>query len=119
MTKSKLKEKLKAGKLLVNLLEFSSGQECEIYKAENFSTGDEVVYIPDTYLNKIRIDKPITDPEELEEVLSCCYTGNDFVEECGGNKEKAEALFWFCDWQHPSSALDDGAIDDEEEFNNE
>lgn len=116
MTKSELKARLEAGKLLKDLLPFGPGQDCEIYKAESFTAGDEIVYIPDIYLNEIRIDRPITDPEELEEVLSNCYTGADFVNECGGNKEKAEALFWFCDWQHPSSAHDEGILDDEEEF---
>ena len=48
----------------------------------------------------------------MEEIVGCCYTGNDFIEECGGDVEKARHLFWYCDWQHPSSALPE--IDDEE-----
>jgi hypothetical protein len=48
-------------------------------------------------------------------VVSNCYTGNDFLEQCGGDAEKAERLFWYCDWQHPSSAMDEGAVDDDEE----
>ena len=59
------------------------------------------------YLNHIPLDRPITDPEELEEVLSQCYTGQDFINECQGDVEKAECLFSYCDWQHPSSAVDE------------
>ena len=44
-----------------------------------------------------------------------CYTGKDFVDMCDGNMEKARRLFDYVDWQHPSSALDAGEIDDDEE----
>lgn len=115
MKKCELKARLEAGETLNGLLTFGPGQECEIFKADKFITGDEVIYIPDTWLNGINITKPISNLEELDEVLSNCYTGDDFVAECGGDVKKAEALFWFCDWQHPSSALDDGAINDDEE----
>jgi hypothetical protein len=54
------------------------------------------------------------DLEELEEVMSQCYTGQDFIDECHGDIEKAENLFCYCDWQHPSSAIDDLADDGEE-----
>ena len=63
-------------------------------------------------MNHIPLD-PITDPEELDEVLSNCYTGQDFLDECHGDAEKAERLFLYCDWQHPSSAVDE--LDDDEE----
>ena len=115
MKKSELRARLEAGEVLADLLTFGPGQECEIFKADKFTTGDEVIYIPDTLLNKIYINEQIANLEDLEDILSNCYTGDDFVAECGGDVEKAEALFWFCDWQHPSSALDDGVIDDDEE----
>ena len=51
--------------------------------------------------------------EEIEEILDQCYTGDDFIEECDGDVEKAERLFWYCDWQHPCSALPE--IEDDEE----
>ena len=44
-----------------------------------------VVYIPDVALNHIPLDRQIKDPEELEEVLSQCYTGQDFIDECHGD----------------------------------
>ena len=46
------------------------------------------------------------------EILDECYSGDDFIELCDGNVEMAERLFWYCDWQHPSSALPE--IEDEE-----
>ena len=64
-------------------------------------------------LNEIPLDRPITGPEELDSVLGYCYTGEDFLEECNGDRELAERLFWYCDWQNPSSAVDE--IQDEED----
>ena len=43
-----------------------------------------------------------------------CYTGQDFTDECCGDAEKAERLFYYCDWQHPSSAIDELANDGED-----
>lgn len=65
-------------------------------------------------MNRIPLNCPIMDLEELEEVMSQCYTGQDFIDECHGDIEKAENLFCYCDWQHPSSAIDDLADDGEE-----
>lgn len=113
ITKSELRERLEGGETLNEILAFSAGQECEMYKADDFEPGDTVLYIPDIWLNEIPISREL-DPEELEEVLSMCYTGEDFMELCGGDAEKADRLFWYCDWQHPSSAVDELDDDDEE-----
>lgn len=113
MTKAELKAALENGQCMVDLLEFCSGQECEIFKSDRFVAGDEILYIPDLQLNEIHMERPITDPEELEDVLSQCYTGDDFLEECGGDMELAIKLFLYCDWQHPSSALPELQDDDD------
>jgi len=113
-TKEALRLRLQQGRTLNDLLVFIPGQECEIYKADDFRPGDTLIYIPDVCLNSIPLDRPITDPEEFAEVLSNCYTGQDFINECGGDTKKAEHLFWYCDWQHPSSAVDELADDEEE-----
>lgn len=113
MKKTDLKAALRSGAKLNDLLSFGPGQDCEIFKADKFSEDDEVIYVPDVSLNEIPLDRPITDPEELNSVLGYCYTGEDFLEECDGNLELAERLFWYCDWQHPSSAADE--IQDEED----
>ena len=113
MTKQELQEYLKAGYFMDDAFDFGPGQDCDIFKADRFELGDEIIYIPDVYM--IPQGAPITDDEVIEEVVSNCYTGNDFLEQCGGDAEKAERLFWYCDWQHPSSAMDEGAVDDDEE----
>lgn len=113
ITKAMLRSQLHQGYTLNDLLVFAPGQDCEIFKADKFHPGDVVIYVPDVALNHIPLDHPITAPEELEEVLSNCYTGQDFINECGGDAEKAERLFWYCNWQHPSSALDELADDEE------
>lgn len=104
MKKDELKVQLESGAKMSELFAFSEGQECTIFKATNFMAGNEVIYIPDLSLNDIPMDKTIKDAEELEDVLACCYTGQDFLDECGGDETLAERLFWYCDWQHPSSA---------------
>lgn len=114
ITKAMLRSQLQRGHALNALLTFVPGQGCEIFKAGKFAPGDVVIYVPDVYLNHIPLDRPITDPEELEEVLSQCCTGQDFIDECGGDVEKANRLFNYCDWQHPSAAIDELADDGEE-----
>ena len=114
LTKQELRLQLQQGHTLNDLLAFGPGQDCEIFKASSFHPGDVVIYVPDVALNHIPLDRPITDSEELSEVLSGCYTGENFIDECGGDVEKAELLFDYCDWQHPSSAIDE-LTDDEEE----
>ena len=116
MTKEELREKLKQGATIYDLLIFIPGQGGEIFKADSFKAGDQIIYIPDTLLNEIPA-YPMIDDEEIENVLECCYTGNDFISMCEerfGSGDKAEELFRYVDWQHPSSALDAGEIDDEE-----
>ncbi len=113
ITKTVLRSQLQQGHTLNDLLAFGPGQDCEIFKADKFYLGDVVIYVPDVSLNHIPLDRPITDPEELAEVLSNCYTGQDFIDECGGDVEGAEHLFYYCDWQHPSSAVDELADDEE------
>lgn len=112
MTKDKLKKHLKNGGLMDDAFSFGPGQECEIFKEEQFLPGDEIIYIPDTALNKIPITTPITDDEAIDDVINHCYTGDDFIDECGGDREKAKRLFYYCDWQHPSSALPE--LDDDD-----
>ena len=113
MTKEALRMKLEAGRIMDELFHYTAGQQCTIYKAAAFTTGAEVIYIPDICLNDIPMDRPLGNSEEIEEVLSVCYTGDDFVQECEGDVRLAERLFSYCDWQHPSSALPE--VDDEDE----
>ena len=108
MTKSEIHGRLSAGETLDSLLRFRSGQECTIFKADAFQPGDDVLYIPDVALNDCDIDHDLRrNSEAIATILDCCYTGDDFVELCRGNVDLAEELFWFVDWQHPSSAFDE------------
>lgn len=116
MTKQDLREYLKAGYFIDDAFDFKPGQECDIFRAEQFKPGDEIIYIPDVQLSEIPMGISITDDEMIDEIVENCYTGNDFIKECNGDREKAERLFWYCDWQHPSAALGDGVIDDDEEY---
>lgn len=115
MTKAELREWLRKGAIMDDLFEFCEGQECWMFKAQEFEPGENILYIPDTDLNDIPIAEHPTCEEEIEEIIDQCYTGNDFIEECDGNVEKAERLFWYCDWQHPSAALPEIEDDEEDE----
>lgn len=112
MTKKELREALENGGIMDDLFQFREGQECEIYKAPEFKAGSEILYIPDIDLNMIQTGKASVCEEELSNIIDCCYTGDDFIDECDGNTELAERLFNYCDWQHPSSALSE--LDDEQ-----
>lgn len=112
-TKDELRYVLEGGSTLMDLFEFRSGQECEIFKANRFVEGDEVIYIPDLSLNNININRPIEDSDELDDIMDHCYTGNDFLAECSGDRKLAERLFCYVDWQNPSSALPE--VEDEKD----
>lgn len=112
LTKEDLKARLMTRESLSNIYQFTPGQECEIVKASKWIPGDLVIYIPDASVQDIPINRPIHD-DGLEDVLSHCYTGNDFVEICEGDVEKAKKLSSYVDWQTPSAAYDAGEIDDD------
>lgn len=113
MKKSELKEHLKAGYTMDDIFAFSPGQDCVIFKAEKFESGEEIIYIPDIFLNQIPTGTPICDDETIDDVVGHCYTGQDFIDQCEGDVGLAERLFAYCDWQHPSSAIPE--IDDRDE----
>lgn len=100
-----LRKLLKTGKTMDELFDYTQGQECLIYKADEFIAGNTVIYIPDISLNEIPMDRPLRGDEEIGDVLHVCYTGDNFVQECGGDVELAKRLFNYCDWQNPSAAL--------------
>ena len=104
VTKERLRRHLEEGNCMDELLMFSCGQECTIFKADDIVFDDTIVYIPDVELNDIPIDRSV-DCAEIDFLLSYCYTGNDFLRECDGDAILARQLFDYCDWQHPSSAL--------------
>lgn len=117
LTKSELRARLEEGEELCDILMLEEGQECQIFKADEFKVGDEVIYIPDLALNGIVrfMDDKRTNFEYADDVIDNAYTGQDFVDECDGNVEMAERLFWYCDWQHPSSAFPEIDFEEEDE----
>ena len=88
-------------------LPLSNGQDCMIYKINKpweKIANNEIVYIPDIYLNDIyklwyasEIDTIESDTYDI--LVDNCYTKEDF-ELIGG--DRAEELFDFVDWQHPN-----------------
>lgn len=120
MTVNEVRERIIKGECLSDMFEFTDGQDCMIYKGE-WNPGDDVIYIPDIDLNEICINRPlvqILDEIEIGDVLYCLYTGKDFMELADGNEELAKRLFYYCDWQHPASAINE-VLDDEYEDSDE
>ena len=109
MTKEELQRRIvEDEQMLEAILPLSDGQECLIYKAPDFSVTDEIIYIPDVWLNNLDILNGSDDDGGIsyaQRVVENCYTGRDFMDVCGGDVKLAERLFHYCDWQHPSSAL--------------
>ena len=117
MTKKEVRERICESECLSDMFEFTDGQDCIIYKGD-WNPGDEVIYIPDIDLNEICINRQlikILDEEEINDVLSCLYTGKDFMELSDGDEELAKRLFYYVDWQHPSSALNEVLNDEDED----
>jgi len=113
MTKDELASRLRKGEKLQDIIPLVSGQECEMYKAVFFTKGDEILYIPDIELNGIPTASDLSGNEdEIRTVVENCYTGDDFINMCNGNIKLAKELFDYCDWQHPSSAMDEITSDD-------
>ena len=121
MTKDELREKLMSGHTMDELFHYTQGDECLIFKADKFTLGDEILYIPDVDLNEIPMDEVVTDSKVIDCILTYCYTGDDFALKCrdfGVDENYAERLFWFCNWQHPFSALVEGWPDDDDASEN-
>ena len=95
LTKKELREKLFAGQTMEELFDLSDGQSCTIFKAPEFPDGidyDKIIYIPDMEMNEIPVDELVW-AEDVEAVLSYCYTAEDFLEEPDQNLCAAQELF--------------------------
>ena len=110
---------MKNGEHLENIFQFTDGQECLIYKGD-FEVSDNIIYIPDIWLNELNTDSKATE-EDIEDIINNCYTGKDFMEECHDIENVAKRLFNTVDWQHPNiqDVLDGYTEYDDEEFKKE
>jgi hypothetical protein len=115
MTKAELRRSLMSGSSLAEALPLSDGQDCIIFKADSFSPDESILYIPDIHLNQIPYDRTAA-AQEIDKILGYCYTGEDFISICDGDVRMAKYLFCYCDWQHPSSAVDELLEPDGEPF---
>ena len=117
MTKDEVREKLMSGCTMGELFNFTQGDECLIFKADKFVLGNEIIYIPDVDMYGISMDAAVKSTEYVVYILACCYTGDDFAQDCrdaGVDEKYAERLFWLCNWQYPSSVLAEGWPDDDD-----
>lgn len=117
MTKLELRYILMGGKKLEDIFDFTNGQECLIYKGKFLPgiIGDDICYIPDIFLNEIPYNRPVSE-SEIEDIISECYTTNDFINECKGHESLAKDLFNYVDWQHPNIQDFLEGYDDEDQF---
>lgn len=118
MTKLILLKRLMDGEKLEDIFDFTTGQDCLIYKGE-FKAGiygDDICYISDLSLANIPIDKPITKSCEIDSVMDRCYTTDDFIKECNWHENIAKDLFNYVDWQTPAIIDFMEGYDDKEQF---
>lgn len=102
ITKECLRKELECGKALKDIFEFTDGQYCIIYKGEfDLENVENIIYIPDIFLNDIDIDTDFMTEREIENVINNCYTTEDFMEEAQDHINLAKSLFAYVDWQHP------------------
>ena len=118
MTKEYLRKELECGKALKDLFEFSDGQDCTIYKGKfDLENAENIIYIPDIFLNDIDIETDFMTEMEIKNVLNNCYTTEDFMVEAQGHVNLAESLFNYVDWQHLDlHDLLEGYEEEKEEF---
>ena len=118
MTEEILRKELECGKALKDLFEFSDGQDCTIYKGKfNLEKAENIIYIPDIFLNDIDIETDFMTEREIENVINNCYSTEDFMVEAQGHVNLAESLFAYVDWQHPDLYdLLEGYDDEQEVF---
>lgn len=94
MTREILRKELECGKRLKDLFEFSGGQDCTIYKGKfDLENAENIIYIPDIFLNDIDIDADFLTEMEIKNVLNNCYTTDDFLEKAQGHVNLAKSLF--------------------------
>lgn len=100
MTKEYLRKELECGKRLKDIFEFSNGQDCVVYKGKfDLNNMENIIYIPDIFLNDIDIETDFMTEREIENVINNCYTTEDFMKEAQCHVNLAESLFNYVDWQ--------------------
>lgn len=114
MTKQDIHTLLRKGLAVKDILPLRPGQVCDIYKSHTFHISDEVVYMAE--LDKTRLyETEKLDTFDIEDVLSRCFTGKDFLRCTDNNKAHAAELFAFCSGETPDAAA--GCIEYEKEDN--
>lgn len=118
ITKECLRKELECGKRLKDIFSFSDGQDCIIYKGKfDLDNAENIIYIPDIFLNDIDIETDFLTEREIKNVLGNCYTTADFIEEAQCHVNLAQDLFNYVDWQHLDlNDLLEGYKDEQEAF---
>lgn len=128
MTKENLKQALRTKSFneITGTWEWNweSGQCCSIVKNGWYLPPGHIIYVSDMY--DAITDKPINEntvPKEeveveIKDVLSHCYTRQDFLDTVNGSEWAAHWLYDQIDWSSPASWWDDDpfAVDDREEM---
>ena len=112
VTKNELKQKLSSGLSLDEVLPSSQGQESTIFTTYNWPEGNTekdrayILYIPGYEDNDIISDKRNLSEDEIDHILSECYTKDDFMDLAFQNEKCARDLWNISDWQHPDVEID-------------
>lgn len=97
-TPEDIRELLRLGLSPSQFLDRIDGQDCKIFKADDFKE-DDVIYIPD--LEPLGLghlfEKDHLSDKEIDDFLEYCFTGEDFFEECDGDINVAMNVFELMD----------------------
>lgn len=104
MANATINQPIKVGRIQKAIM--PDGNEGYLVEKEYFGQGyifkDEEAY----YHHK---DEPCYVPEHAGEngYVESAYTGQDFLDMCGGDQDRADDLFHSVDWQFPETLMED------------
>ncbi|MCD8084085.1 MAG: hypothetical protein LUE86_11395 [Clostridiales bacterium] len=102
MTKEEVIGELKKGTCLSLLFDF----EDDSHKADKFTVGDRVIYLPNMEVRGIEVMDRLMKYEIDDIVMDSLYTGDDIIAICGGNEALARYIYDNLDGQNPEEALE-------------
>lgn len=105
ITRVTLLENANVGGALEDILRFSTGDHCTMFKEDHFYQDGRVLYIPSVEDHGIPIHSPIS-RNELASVLKWIYSFEDFVNITEGDMALAKEVFDQCEGEVPEDVYE-------------
>lgn len=108
MTKEQLKNELKKGKHLSDVLPISYGDNSMIYKGDwESSSYKDIVYIPDIDLNGISAYSDVSNKAmEIDDIIDNAYTKGEIIDMVKDRvNDISSVIFELLKWKHPGTEI--------------